>query len=320
MFTNPKLYLDFGTANCVIIKEGEGVVLQEPTVVAVDTNAKTIIEVGAKAKKMLGKEPSGIVARRPLQNGGISNYKLAFELLSNFLNKSLGNIRLSKPDVVVSVPSKLNSIEERALTKALQSYGVNQISLFPESMAAAIGAGLPTKKSSASMIVNMGGGTVETALISIGGIVKSDSHVGSGDEINWNIKNLIRDKFNLKIGELTAEKIKMKIGSCMYLDEPYNYTLSGKDLDTGQPKQVLINSNDVLDAIKPVISKILENVNELVEKSPSELVIDLADNGIALSGGTSLLHNIEEVFTKTLNIPAYTVDDPLTCVARGMIT
>ena len=213
MRIRPLLALDFGTANCLIIRKGEEVILNEPTVVTVSLKDKRILAVGSKAKEMIGKEPKDIVARRPMKNGGISNYRLAFSLLSKFLDQSLGRLRVVKPDVIVSVPSKLNSIEERALVKALESYGVNKIHLFPEAMAAAIGAGLPVKKPEGNMIINLGGGTAEIALISLNGVVSSRSHVGTGDAINESIINHLRAAYNIQVGELTAEQIKINIGN-----------------------------------------------------------------------------------------------------------
>ncbi len=318
MRIRPILALDFGTANCMIIRDDSGIVVNEPTVVAISIKDKKVLAVGSEAKDMLGKEPKNIIARRPLKNGGISNYGLAYSLLSKFLDQSLGRWRIVKPDVIVSVPSKLNSIEERALVKALESYGVNKIHLFPEAMAAAIGADLPVKKPEGNMIVNLGGGTAEIALISLEGIVVSRSHVGTGDAINQAIIDYLRQHYNLVIGELTAEKIKITIGNALRTEEDESIIVSGKDLIRGKSKSIELTSNDILPTIREVLNKLLVTINEVIEEAPSELVTDLADRGIAISGGTAGLKNIDVFLTKSLGIPCYIVDDPISCVVRGL--
>ncbi len=318
MRTRPLLALDFGTANCLIIRDGKGIVLNEPTVVTISLNDKKILAVGREAKEMIGKEPKNIFARRPMQNGGISNYQLAYSLLSKFLDQSLGRWRVVKPDVIVSVPSKINSIEERALVKALESYGVNKIDLYPEAMAAAVGAQLPVDKPEGNMIVNLGGGTAEIALISLGGVVSSRSHVGTGDAINQSIQNYLRNHFNLEVGELTAEKAKIQIGNALSSDDPESLVISGKDLIRGKTRSIEIGSNDILPAIRDVLNKLLVSINEVIEEAPSELVTDLADKGIAMSGGTSLLKNIDIFLTKSLGLPCYIVEDPMQCVVKGL--
>jgi rod shape-determining protein MreB len=295
-----------------------GVVLNEPTVVALSLKDKKVLAVGSEAKNMLGKEPKHIIARRPLRNGGISNYRLAYMLLSEFMNKSLGRWRIIRPDVIVSVPSKLNSIEERALVKALESFGVHTTHLYPEAMAAAIGAGLPVNKPEGNMIMNLGGGTAEIALISLGGIVVSRSHVGTGDALNEAIMKHIEDEFHLQIGEQTAEKIKMEIGNALHSDTPKNVSISGKNPISGKTAEVILTSNDVLSPIRKVLDNIVITTSSLIEDAPSELITDLADRGIALSGGTALLKNIDVFLTKSLGIPCYIVEDPLSCVVRGL--
>lgn len=318
MKIRPTLALDFGTANCMIIRNGGEVALNEPTVVTLSLRDKNVLAVGSEAKKMLGKEPVGIIARRPLRNGGISNYQLAYMLLSNFLDQSLGRMRIVRPDVIVSIPSRLNSIEERALVKALESYGVNKIDLFPEAMAAAIGAELPVDKSEGNMIVNLGGGTAEIAMISLNGIVSSRSHVGTGDAINESIIAYLRDTFNLKIGEQTAERIKIEIGNALKDDSYDLINISGKNPISGRVENIDLNSIDIFPAVRRVLDKLLASINEVIEESPSELVSDLADRGIAISGGTANLKNIDVFLTKSLGLPCYVVDEPISCVVRGL--
>ncbi|GAB4285876.1 MAG: rod shape-determining protein [Candidatus Dojkabacteria bacterium] len=314
----PKIYLDFGTANCVIIKEGQGIVLNEPTVVAISVKEKKVVAVGSEAKQMLGKEPEGLIARRPLRNGGISHYDLASKLLTNFMDKALGNLKFIKPDVIVSVPSRLHSIEERALVKALEEYGVNKVTLFPEALAAAKGAGLPIDKPVGSLIANLGGGTAEIAMISLNKVVKSVSQVGTGDALNNAIINAVRNELEINIGEQTAERIKLEIGTAFVDNPELKLTISGKDLTRNLPVTKEITSRFVRDAIKSTLDNIIEAIREVIDNSPSELVSDIADRGIALSGGTALLKNIDIYLTKSLSIPCYVVEDPLTCVVRGM--
>lgn len=318
MRTRPLLALDFGTANCMIIRQGKGIVLNEPTVVAISLKDKKVLATGSEAKIMLGKEPKDIIARRPLQNGGISNYRLAFILLQNFLDNALGKWRIVKPDIIVSIPSKLNSIEERALVKALESYGTNKIHLFPEAIAAAIGADLPIHKPEGNMIVNLGGGTAEIALISLKGIVSSRSHVGTGDALNQSIINFFKKEYEMEIGEQTSENIKIKIGNALTQDNPEKLVVSGKDTISGKSRTLQVTSNDILPAIRNVLNKLLVSIQHVLEESPSELVSDLSDRGIALSGGTAMLKNIDIFLTKSLDIPCYIVEDPMSCVVRGL--
>lgn len=319
LFLRPSISLDFGTANCVIILNESEVVLNEPTVVAVRVSDKKVIGTGIEAKKMLGKEPKGIVAIRPLKNGGISNYKLACNLLSDFMDKSLGKMRVIKPDVKVSVPSRINSIEERALVKALESFGVNRITIVPEALAAAKGAELPINMAAANMIMNLGGGTAEIAIISMGGIVESKSHIGTGDSINEAIIQFLKKEMNLEIGELTAEKIKIKIGNALVEEFPQKLLISAKKSGVGTPVNIELDSNQILPAIRKILNKIVEEVLAMLGDSSSELVLELADRGVALSGGTSQLRNIDKFLTKSLNIPCYVVEDPMKCVVRGLM-
>lgn len=320
MFERPKLAIDFGTANCIIIHNKKGVVVVEPTVVALSPKEKKVLAVGNDAKIMLGKTPAGIEAKRPLRNGGISNYRLAEALLRKFFNKSLGKIRLLKPEVIVSVPTGINSIEERAIVQALKAVGAGRIYLLPEPVAASIGAKLPIHTSSGNLIVNIGGGTAEIAILSLNGIVSFESLKLAGDAINEAIISFIKEKYGVIIGEQTAEKVKIEIGSAVHVSSAYNKEMEvkGKNIKTGLPVTLVIGSEELVTPIREVLDQILEAVRRVFSKTPPELMSDLIDRGIVLSGGTSLLKGIDELFTKSLNIPAYVVEDPLSAVAKGL--
>jgi rod shape-determining protein MreB len=321
LFERPRLAVDFGTANCIVIHNRRGVVVAEPTVVAISAKQKKIIAVGQEAKIMLGKVPEGLLARRPLKNGGISNYKLAESLLNRFFNLSLGRIRLLKPEVIISVPAGINSVEERAIIHALQSVGVHRIYLLPEPVAAAIGANLPIDTSTGNMIVNIGGGTAEIAVMSLNGIVSYESLKIAGDAINEAIMTYFKEERGVIIGEQTAENIKIRIGSTLKVPESKNIKInvSGKTIRSGQPVNVEVSTNDISDAIRKVCIHIVDAVKLVLSKCPPEIMGDLIDRGMAMSGGTSQLRGFDELLTKSIGIPAYVVEDPLTCVVRGLL-
>ncbi len=316
----PRLAIDFGTANCVIIQKGKGIVLSEPTVVAIDPKEKKVLAVGLEAKKMLGKVPQGIYARRPLINGGIANYRLAEALLNRFFKLSLGNIRIRKPEVIVSIPAGLTSVEERALIQALKSVGAKNIFLFPEPIAASIGAQMPIHESSGNLIVNLGGGTAEIAVISLNGMVNFESHRGSGDALNKAIVQFVKENFHLAIGEQTAEELKIKVGSAINVkdQDQISMEIKGRDIRTSLPSTVVISTNDLVESMKPILIEILYTIKKVLDKTPPELISDIYDRGIVLSGGTSMLRNIDKLITNSIGVPAYVVDDPLTCVVRGL--
>jgi rod shape-determining protein MreB len=315
-----KIALDFGTANCVIMKDGVGIVLSEPTVVAISPKEKKLLAVGQEAKIMLGKVPEGIEARRPLQNGGIANYRLAQVLLKSFFQKTLGRVRLVKPEVIAAVPAGLTSVEERALTKALHSVGAGKIFLMPEPVAASIGATMPINTPTGNLIVNLGGGTAEVAVLSLNGIVSYASHRGAGDALNQSIVRYVKDKYGVYIGEQTAEDVKFKIGSAMPTKEIKTISVSGKNLQTGLPITISLNSNELVEPMRGVLDNIVNVIKKVLDKTSPELLSDITDRGMVLSGGTSLLNNLDEFLTKSIGIPAHVVEDPLTCVARGLNT
>lgn len=318
-FKKERIAIDFGTANCVIYDSERGIVLQEPTVVSISPKERKVIAVGKEAKEMLGKVPVGLEARRPLKNGGISNYKLARALLDKFLKiSSEKKFLLNPPEVIVSTPAKINSIEERALIKALKSCGIRHIYIIPEPIAASLGAGLPIHTSTGNMIVNIGGGTSESAVISMNGMVAYDSHRGAGDAINEAIINFLRKKYSILIGELQSEEIKIKYASLMKEKVNNSLEIRGMDLKTGEPKIITITSEELITPTREIINYILDSIKKVLSKTPPDLLSDVIDRGVALSGGTSQIRGLEEYLSKSLNLPFYVVDEPILCVAKGL--
>ena len=318
LLNSKRLAIDFGTANCVIIMEGKGIVLQEPTVVAISPKEKKVVAIGEDAKIMLGKVPEGIEAKRPLKNGGISNFRLAEALLKRFFAKVLGRVVIVRPEVIVAAPAGLTSVEERALTQALASVGAGRLYILPEPVAAAIGAGMPIHQSTGNLIVNLGGGTAEVAILSLNGVVAFESYRGAGDALNESITKYLKQKHNLVIGENTAEELKISYASALESKNPKEIEIKGKNSKTGQPLIVTINSNELVEPTREVLNNISNSIKRVLTKTPPELMADIIDNGMILSGGTSLLKGIDDFLTKSVGIPASVVDEPLTCVARGL--
>ncbi len=312
-----KIGIDLGTANSVVFLEGEGIAFVEPTVVAIDVNTYKVIAVGTEAKKMIGKTPDNIIAKRPLRDGVIADSRITEALLKYFFNKALGKSRFFKPDVVISVPAGITTVEQRAVVKAATNAGARNITMLPEPLLAALGAGLPIETSSGNMIVNLGGGTAEVAVISLDGIVEYDSLRIAGDAINESIINYMKKKKGVLIGEQTAESIKIKIGSAIDIKNPKTMEVRGRDFGAGLPKAVNIDSNDVAIAVKRPLLSIINSIKGVLEKTPPELSADIMDRGFAMSGGTSKLRNLDKLFTKAIGVPAYVADEPMYCVAKG---
>lgn len=317
--TGKKIAIDLGTANFLVAVQGKGIILNEPTVVAIDMDTKKVLAVGKNAKQMLGKVPGNIMARRPLKQGVIASYKLTEALISAMLNRAIGRTRFFKPEVMISVPAGITSVEQRAVIEAAVTAGAGKVFLIPEPIAAAIGAQLPVSSSAGNMIVNMGGGTSEIAIISMNGIVTFESKRIAGDAINDSIINHVRKKYNLVIGEQMAEQIKIDIGSAKLLDKPLEKHVRGRDISTGLPHSVHLTSNDFVDPITGVLNQILSSIKSVLEKTPPELSSDIIDRGIVLSGGTALLRNIDVLFTEALGVPCHLVDDPQKAVINGIL-
>ena len=312
-----KIGIDLGTANSVVFVQGEGVVLTEPTVVAIDLDNVTVIAVGKKAKEMIGKTPDNIVAKRPLREGVIADSRIAEAVLRHFLDKALGKARFFKPDIVMSVPAGITSVEERAVLKAANNVGAKTITLLPEPLLASLGAGLPIHTSSGNMIVNMGGGTAEVAVLSLDGIVEYESLRISGDALNEYIISYMRKKKSVLIGEQTAENIKIKIGSALEVKNPKEMEVRGRDVGAGMPKSVLVNSNDIAKAIEFPLKNIIRAIKSVLEKTPPELSADIIDRGMVMSGGTAKLRNLDKLFARATGVPAHVADEPLLCVVKG---
>ncbi len=312
-----KIGIDLGTANSVVFIQGEGIAFVEPTVVAIDVNKAKVIAVGSEAKKMIGKTPDNIIARRPLRNGVIADSRITEALLRYFFNKALGKSRFFKPDVVISVPAGITTVEQRAVVKAATSAGAKEINMLPEPLLAALGAGLPIDTSSGNMIVNLGGGTAEIAVISLDGIVEYDSLRIAGDAINDAIINYMKKKKGVLIGEQSAENIKIKIGSAIEIKNPKSMEVRGRDFGAGMPKAITVDSNDIAAAVKRPLLSIINSIKGVLEKTPPELSADIMDRGIAMSGGTSKLRNLDKLITKAIGVPAYVADEPMYCVAKG---
>jgi rod shape-determining protein MreB len=289
----------------------------EPTVVAIDVNTYTVIAVGEKAKKMIGKTPENIVAKRPLRDGVIADSRVTEALLRHFFDKALGRARFFKPDVVISVPAGITTVEQRAVLKAANAVGSRSITLLPEPLLAALGAGLPIDKSAGSMIVNMGGGTSEVAVMSLDGIVEYESLRVAGDAINESIISFMRKKKGVLIGEQTAENIKIKIGSAVEVKDPKEMEVRGRDVGAGMPKSMVIDSNDVARAIEKPLRDIIRSIQTVLEKTPPELSADIIDRGMVMSGGTAKLRNLDKLLSKATGVPAHVADEPMYCVVRG---
>ncbi|MCA9376315.1 rod shape-determining protein [Candidatus Nomurabacteria bacterium] len=313
-----KLGIDLGTANSVVYLQGEGVVLVEPTVVALDVNDMSVIAVGSEAKEMIGKTPDEIIVKRPMRNGVIADARVTEALLKYFFSKSLGGVsRLFKPDVMISVPAGITSVERRAVLKAANDAGARKTKLIPEPLLAAIGAGLPIETSSGNMIVNMGGGTSEIAVISLRGVVEYSSLRVAGDALNDAIIAHLRKKHGLLIGEQTAEQIKIKIGSAIKVEKPRSYEIKGRDAAGGMPRSLIIDSNEIAEALRVPLNQIIAAIKSVLERTPPELAADIIDRGMVMSGGTALLSNLDKLFTRATGVPAYVAEEPMFCVAKG---
>jgi len=313
------LAIDLGTANTSIYLKGKGIILTEPSVVTVkeDGRYKRVLAVGEEAKRMLGKTPGNIKAVRPLREGVIADFEVTEAMIKYFIQKVYNRGYFLKPRVIVSVPSGTTQVERRAVKESAEGAGAREVYLIEEPMAAAIGAGLPITEPVANMIVDIGGGTTEVAVISLGGIVVSHSIKVAGDKIDEAICHYIKRKYSLLIGEATAEQIKIAIGNVLP-EEPYEtMEIKGRDLVTGIPKTITINSKEVQEAIKEPVDLILQAIKQVLEETPPELAADIVDRGIVLSGGGALLRNLDKLIAKETGLEVKVTENPLFCVALG---
>lgn len=309
--------IDLGTANTLVHVKNKGIVLREPSVVAIEVNTNEVLAIGAEAKKMLGRTPGNIMPVRPMRDGVISEYETAQTMLKYFIKRAMGHSTFIRPRVLVGVPSGVTEVEKRAVIDAALEAGAREAYLIEEPMAAAIGAGLPVQEACGSMIVDIGGGTCEVAVISLGGIVEKSSVHAAGDALDRAIMLYIRKKFDLVIGERTAESIKIEIGSAVASETPDEMEIRGRDLRTGLPKNLVVNSNDIYDAMDEPVRAILSAVRNTLEKTPPELASDIMLNGIVMTGGTSLLRNLDRRLAEETKIPIFVSEEALNCVAIG---
>lgn len=316
-FFTPKLGIDLGTANTLVFVPGKGVVLNEPSVVAISEIDKRILAVGAEAKAMIGRTPGEIVAYRPLKDGVIADYRVTQAMLRHFIGKALGRWQIFKPEVMISVPTGVTSTERRAVVEAAIRAGAKNAYVVKESVLAAIGAGIPIQEARGNMVVDLGGGTADIAVISLGGIVASTSVKCAGDRLDHAIADYIKKTYNLGIGDKTAEDVKIAIGSAVPVEEELVVMVRGRDFISGLPRTVEIKTNDIVKAIGKELREIIKAIRDVLQETPPELASDIIDRGIIMTGGTSMLRNFPELVLRRTGVKASVAEDPLYCVARG---
>ncbi|HBU69770.1 MAG TPA: rod shape-determining protein [Elusimicrobia bacterium] len=316
LFSND-MGIDLGTASVLVYVKGQGIVLREPSVVAIERDTKRVLAIGAEAKRMLGKTPANIIAVRPLRNGVIADFEVTEQMIRYFIKKVHNRRSLLHPRIVIGVPSGITEVERRAVRESAEQAGAREVYLIEEPMAAAIGANIPIQEPEGNMIVDIGGGTTEVAVISLGGMVVSKSIDVAGDEMDEAIVQYFRRKYNLLIGENTAEDVKIKIGSVFPLTEETSLEVKGRDQVTGLPKTISITSEEVRSALAEPTKAIIEVIKNTLEETPAELSADLVDRGIVLAGGGSLIRGFGDLLSQETELPVNLAEDPLTCVVRG---
>ncbi|GBE16810.1 Rod shape-determining protein MreB [bacterium BMS3Abin15] len=312
-----KIGIDLGTANTLVFVPGRGVVVDEPSVVAISIFENKVLAVGNQAKEMLGRTPDSIKASKPLKDGVIADYRITEAMLKYFINKVSGRIRLIRPEVMISIPAGVTSTERRAVIDAAIKAGAKSAYVVKEPVLAAIGAGIPIHSAQGNMIVDIGGGTSEIAVISLGGVVASHSARVGGDKLDQAIADYIKRKHGLAVGERTAEEIKIKIGSAIGLVKEEYMEIRGRDLTGGLPRTVKISSNEITEALQDELREIINTIKKVLQETPPELAADIMDKGMVLSGGGALLRNMDQLITKTIGVPCYVADEPLFCVVKG---
>jgi rod shape-determining protein MreB and related proteins len=312
-----KLGIDLGTCNSLVFIPGKGLVLNEPSVVAVSVFENRILAIGTEAKEMMGKTPDAIKVYRPLKDGVIAEYKITEAMFRYFISKTMKSFRFLKPELVVGVPAGITSTEKRAVIEAGTLAGAKAVFVAKEPVLAAIGAGMPINSCSGNMIVDIGGGTSEVAVISLGGVVNYSSLRTAGDKIDTAIIGYVKRKYKLAIGPQTAEDIKIKIGTAMPEKEEKTLQVRGRDLVLGLPRNITISSNEVAEAISETLEEIITTIRQVLRDTPPELSADIMDKGMIISGGGALLRNIDVLISQTIGVPCFIADDPLICVAKG---
>ncbi len=317
MFGGQDIGIDLGTASVLVYMKGKGIVLREPSVVAIDRNTNKILAVGEDARLMLGRTPGNIVAIRPLREGVISDYDVTEKMLRYFIDKAIGRRRVFKPRMVVCVPSGVTEVEKRAVIDAANNAGARTTRLIEEPIAAAIGAGLDIAKASGNMVIDIGGGTTDIAVISLGGIVVSTSIKIAGDKFDEAIVRYMRKKHNIMVGERTAEELKINVGTAFPREDQIKVEVRGRNLISGLPKTIEVSSDEMLEALSEPVSAIADAVHSVLERTPPELSADISDRGIVMTGGGSLLNGLDKLISKRTGIPVYVAQDAISCVAIG---
>ncbi len=314
---NKDIGIDLGTANTLVYMKGKGIIMREPSVVAVDTKTDTVRYVGHEAKEVIGRTPGSIVAVRPLKEGVIADFDITASMLQIFIKKACGNGMFTRPRVIICIPSGVTEVERRAVREASLKAGARQVMVIEEPMAAAIGAGLPVSEATGSMVVDIGGGTSEVAVISLGGIVASRSVRVGGDAFDAAIIAYIKRKYNLLVGERTAELIKIEVGSAYKLEEENTLDIKGRNLVDGLPKNITVHSEEIREALDEPLQRIIEAIKETLERTPPELAADIIDHGIMLTGGGALLRGLDQLVSSHTGIDVHVAETPLDCVATG---
>ncbi len=312
-----KIGIDLGTANTLVYVPKRGIIINEPTVVAISVEDNRVLAVGQEAKEMLGRTPETIVASRPMKDGVIADYRVTEAMLRYFINKALGNIRFFRPEVMISVPGGITSTERRAVIDAAVAAGAKAAFVIKETVAAAIGAGISIAESRGNLVIDIGGGTTDVAVLSLGGIVNSTSVRVAGNRLDQSIIEFVRKRYGLAIGDRTAEEIKITIGSALGLNEEELMEIKGRDNLTGLPKTVTVSTNDVVQAISDELSEIARAVKIVLQETPPELASDIIDKGMVMTGGTALLRNLDHYIAGAVGVPCFVAEEPLLCVAKG---
>lgn len=312
-----RIAIDLGTANTLVWVAGQGIVANEPTVVAISADDNKVVAVGEDAKRMLGRTPESLIASRPMREGVIADYQVTEAMLKYFIGKVVGRFQLLKADVMICVPAGCTQVERRAALDATLASGAAHAYLIDEPLAAAIGAGIPVSAPSGHMILDIGGGAAEAAVISLGGVVVHKSVRVAGTKLDEAIQEYLKKEHNLIVGDQTAEDIKIKIGSATKLEKEDKMNVSGRDLIFGLPRSISISSNEIVKALKPPLMQIIGAVKAVLEDTPPELAADIIDKGIVMSGGTSLLRNFDKLMTQETGVPAHVAEDAMLCVVRG---
>jgi len=312
-----RIGIDLGTTNTVVFVPGKGFIINEPTIVALSLPENSVMAVGAEAKEMIGRTPGDIAAYRPLKDGVIADYYITRAMLRYFIHKAVGKWNLLKPDMVISVPAGITPTERRAVVNAAREAGAKNAYIVREPLLAALGAGIAINSSSGNMIINIGGGTSEVAVISLGGIVCWSSLRVAGNKFDTAIMNYVKKKYAISIGEQTAEAIKIGAGSALPMKSKIEFQFRGRDLIGGLPKDLIVNSNEIAEALNPYLTEIVVSVSSVFNETPPELVADVMEKGVILSGGSAGLRNIDEFFKRLLGVEMYVAEDPILCVAKG---